>query len=83
MKLRPGILLVVAFIFITTTMTSCVREYICECQITYTGQPGLPDTTINQYEIKDTKKKAEQICTGNSGEYANGDIKTKEECVLF
>lgn len=83
MKLRPGVLLSAVFVFILTTMTSCVREYICECEITYTGQPALPPKEIKQYEIKDTKGKAESMCTGNSGEYTHGNITTKEDCILF
>lgn len=83
MKFRPGVLLVLVLVVITSTMTSCVREYVCECQITYSGQPALPDTLINRYEIKDTKKKAEQICADNSGEYTNGDVKTVEDCLLY
>jgi hypothetical protein len=83
MKLRPGVLLAFAFVMILTTMTSCVRKYYCQCEITYSGQAGLPKPHINEYEIKDTKKKAEQLCNANSGEYTNGDIKTKESCQLY
>jgi hypothetical protein len=83
MKLRPGVLLAAAFVVILTSMTSCVRTYYCQCEISHTGQPGLPAKHVNEYEIKDTKKKADQLCRANSGEYTNGDIKTKEDCQLY
>ena len=82
MKLRPGLLLAFAFVFMTT-MTSCVRDYICQCEITYTGHPALPDNKIREYDIKDSKKNAEKICTENSGQWEHGEIVTREECILF
>jgi hypothetical protein len=64
--------------------TSCVREYTCQCQIKYTGQPGLPDSTMKEYPIRDTKEKARDLCKGNSQEASTtGGITTVETCDLY
>ena len=81
MSLRTTLLLAVAGI--TLFCTSCVREYTCQCQIVYTGQPGLPDTLVREYPIKDTKKNAESTCTSNSFTSENNGIHTEESCELF
>lgn len=82
MKLRFFLIPAACFLFITI-MSSCTREYICQCTITYSGAPGLPDTTINEYIIRDTKKKAESACEANSGTYESGNIRSEEKCKLF
>jgi hypothetical protein len=82
MKLRPGILLVVA-LFMIMGLSSCVHEYICQCTIVYEGQPGLPDTLIKEYNISDTKKKAKNKCQANSSDAEKDGIKTKETCDLY
>ena len=82
MKFRPTLLLALAFVSVVG-MSSCVREYTCQCEISYTGQPGLPDTTIREYTIKDTKKKAKSLCEGNSFTSEENGIKTVENCHLY
>lgn len=82
MKLRPGTLLVVAM-FITVSFSSCVREYICECTISYTGQAGLPDSAVNRYAVSDTKKNAKSKCEGNSKTFEKDGITAKEKCELY
>lgn len=82
MKLRPSLLLAAAFVTLVG-MSSCVREYTCQCAITYSGQPGLPDSSTKEYPIKDTKKKAKKICEDNSYTSEQGGIKTVENCHLY
>ena len=82
MKLRPAQWLVLLFIGMIG-MSSCVRSYVCQCQIKYTGQPGLPDTLIRQYDIKDTKKNAQSACQANSKTFDNNGIHTEETCDLY
>lgn len=82
MKFRFLLVLVSAFV-IVAGMSSCVREYTCQCVIKYSGQPGLPDSTIHEYTVRDTKKKAKSVCEANSGTYENGSIKTVEDCHLY
>ncbi|MEZ5015843.1 MAG: hypothetical protein R2800_02245 [Flavipsychrobacter sp.] len=82
MMLRSG-LFIVAALFAMAFMSSCTREYICECEISYSGKPGLPDTSLNRYTIEDTKKNAESLCKENSSESVKDGIKTVENCYLF
>jgi hypothetical protein len=82
MKLRFSILLIAVFVSMTV-FSSCTREYICQCSIKYTGAPGLPDSTVREYTIKDTKKKAKSTCEANSGTYTTGDITAEEECHIY
>ncbi len=81
MQLRTTLLLAVAGA--TLFFSSCVRDYTCQCQIVYTGTPGLPDTVIKKYQVTDTKKKAKSICEQNSTTSDNNGIHTKEDCKLF
>lgn len=82
MKLRFPTIVAAAF-FIGIAFSSCTREYICQCTIKYSGEPGLPDSTVREYEIRDTKKKAKSTCEANSGTYTTGNIKTEETCKIF
>ena len=82
MKLRPGLWLVLVFTLMIG-MSSCVRNYTCQCQISYYGAPGLPDTIIKEYDIKDTKKNAASACEANSKTFDNNGIHTKEDCSLY
>lgn len=63
--------------------SSCTREYNCQCKMTYTGAPGLPQGEVREYPITDTKKNAESACKGSSKTYDNGGIHTVEDCDLF
>lgn len=82
MKLRFSQVVAIAFV-VMVGFSSCTREYTCQCVIKYTGQPGLPDSVIREYPVKDTKKKAQSVCEGNSGTYQTGDITTTETCKLW
>jgi hypothetical protein len=82
MKLRPGLLLATALLILTAT-SSCRHDYICQCEISYSGSPGLPDTLIREYDITDTKKKAQKLCEQNSSDTENGGIRTIENCYLY
>ncbi len=65
--------------------TSCTREYICQCVVSYSGvQPGLPDTTIFEFKIKDKKKTAISNCEANSTNYVSPDnIVMTEKCRIY
>ncbi len=82
MKLRFSFLLVAAFVT-TICFSSCTRDYICQCTIRYSGQPGLPDSSMKEYPVKDTKKKAKSVCESNSGTYETNGIKAEETCRLY
>lgn len=81
MKTRVPLLLLTACILLT--FSSCVREYTCQCVIKYSGQPGLPDSVLREYPVKDTRKKAKSVCESNSGTYQTGDIKAEENCTIY
>lgn len=82
MKLRPGLILAAALLILTGA-SSCRHEYICQCEITYTGQPGLPDSLVREYDITDTRKKAKQLCEENSSDTEMDGIRTIEDCHLY
>ncbi len=82
MKLLNSLLLSAAIITIVSA-TSCTKDYTCQCTIRYTGAVGMPDSTVNQYPIKDTKKGAKSACESKSATYTNGSITTVETCQLY
>ncbi len=71
------------FVLTVVALSSCTREYYCECTYTYTGQPGLPDPQTSKTVIRNTKQKADDICTSRSKNYESGGVKTQEKCVLL
>lgn len=81
MKLRLGSL--VALCFLMMTFSSCVREYICRCETVYTGQAGMPDTIVRDYDVTDSKKNAKADCQAASNSSEREGIKTVETCDLF
>jgi hypothetical protein len=81
MKFSSLLLLVVALTFIT--LGSCVKKYTCHCEIKYSGTPGLPDSTSQEYEIKDQKDNATSKCKAESGTFDNNGIHTVETCILY
>ena len=83
MKKRSTSFLIALSAIVLFTTTSCTREYTCQCQMIYSGAPGLPEGEVREYMITDSKKNAESKCRGNSREYDNGNIHTIEECDLF
>ena len=82
MKFRGSaiLLLVLGTMFVAS---SCVKKFTCQCQVKYTGAPGLPDSTVREYEIVDSKKKAESLCEQQSFEKEANGIKLKEVCKLY
>jgi hypothetical protein len=63
--------------------TSCTRNYTCQCTMTYTGAPGLPDGETRSYTIKDTQGGAKSKCEASSQSYDKNGIHTVESCDLF
>lgn len=82
MKLFNSLFFSAALIALIST-TSCTKEYVCQCTITYSGIAGLPDTVVKEYDIRDTKSKAKSICEGNSATIEKDNVKTVETCKLF
>jgi hypothetical protein len=82
MKLRLGSLVALCFVMMVF-MSSCVRDYICRCETVYTGQPGMPDTLVKEYDVTDTKKNAKADCVNASNSSEKDGIKTVETCDLY
>ena len=82
MKLRPFLIAAVAFISIIC-MSSCSRNFTCRCTFSYSGVPGLPDTTYTEYKIKDTKAHAKSLCEGGTTTTDKNGVHTVENCELF
>ncbi len=82
MKFRQSLSVVMVFALILA-MSSCVKKYTCHCEIEYSGTPGLPDSTFQEYEVVDKKADAETKCKGESGTYDNNGIHTVETCYLY
>ena len=72
--------LAVAGIF---TYSSCTKKYICHCNLKYSGNPGLPDSTTKEFDITDTKSNAKTKCEAESGNYTNNYTNTVETCYLY
>ena len=90
MKLRPSLILICIALAGAVSMSSCVKSYTCHCDITYSGVPGLPDSTNQEYTISNIKSTAQNECANASGTFTNttqspeqGTIKTKENCYLY
>ena len=73
--------LVVSFLF---SMSSCTQEYICQCEIKYTGNPpGLPDSSIVEFKIRNKKKVAISECEANSTTSTKDGITLIETCRIY
>ncbi len=82
MKLRPFLTTAIAVISIIC-MSSCTRNFTCRCVFTYSGVPGLPDSTYTEYTIKDSKAHAKSLCEGGSNVTDKNGVHTEENCSLF
>jgi hypothetical protein len=82
MKIRGSVLLMLAVVSVLA-MVSCTKKYTCQCQLKYTGAPGMPDSVVNEYEIYDTKTKATDLCKKESYEKEENGIKITETCKLY
>ncbi len=49
-------------------LTSCKKEYTCECKYTDSAYPGI-SVPLGSTTIKDTKKNAEEECDKGDGSY--------------
>jgi hypothetical protein len=82
MKIRLSVILVMAFAGIIA-MSSCVKKYTCQCVIKYSGTPGLPDSSVQTYDITDSKSGATSKCKSESFSHDDNGIHTEETCTIF
>jgi hypothetical protein len=48
----------------------------------YSGYPGLPDSTVKEYEIDDNLAGAKDACKNGSFHHNENGIQSDENCVL-
>lgn len=75
--------MLIATVALVFGLTSCTKKYTCQCVISYSGSPGLPDTTVNEYDVYNSKKGAEKVCEEASYEKTENGVKIVETCKLF
>jgi hypothetical protein len=69
---------------LTLFVSSCTREYICQCRIKYTGNPpGLPDSSTQEFMIRDTKDEAFIKCEANSVLITENGITFDQKCRIY
>lgn len=81
--MKKTILLAVVLVSISTSITSCKKDYVCKCSKTYTSGSGSTTIDYSTYTYKDTRTKAQSRCDANAdsgtdlfGNYSiNCDIK--------
>lgn len=73
--------LVILSLGVTAMISSCMKEYTCEC--THTGVEGLDSTWVTTSTVSNTKKKdAQANCEYLGGTNYSGQIVIEEECTL-
>ncbi len=70
--MKKIVLSIAALALVATTMTSCKKEYTCECTATVLGF-----TTTASSTIKDTKKKAKEACEKGNASAAGSSVSCK------
>ena len=70
--MKKFLLSVAAFAIVATTMTSCKKEYTCECTATVLGFTATSSATI-----KDTKKNAKEACEKGNSATAGAEVSCK------
>lgn len=63
--MKTTILTVAVLLVIGTSMTSCKKDYVCECTKTYTGNSTTVSSDYSKYTYKDTRTRAEKRCNDN------------------
>ena len=68
-------LIVAAGILLTLGLTSCKKDYVCECEITRTSGGTTLTTDDGSYTFKDSRARAESKCNDQEkvGSDAFGD----------
>jgi len=63
-------------------MTSCKKNYTCECTTTYTGGGGSTTPFVGSTTINDTKSKAEDACNSMDQTSTAGSITSTTDCKI-
>lgn len=60
------ILITGALFFMATAMTSCKKDYTCNCSKTYTSGTGTSTKDYSVYTYKENRSRAETRCNENT-----------------
>ncbi|RYM35108.1 hypothetical protein ERX46_06950 [Brumimicrobium glaciale] len=72
--------LFVGLLFGAMSLTSCKKDYTCEC-ITSTNMEGIADSSTS-VTINDKKDDAKDQCENMSTSVTSGDYKTSTDCKI-
>ena len=64
--MKKTILFAATLLVTGALMTSCKKDYRCECTKTYTSGSGSTTSNYSVYTYKDTRTRAETRCNQNS-----------------
>ena len=72
------------FVLVAILLASCTQEYTCQCVVKYTGNPpGIPDSSLYEFAIRDKKKEAIKKCEANTTKVTQDNITMDENCRLY
>jgi hypothetical protein len=75
---------IVLCVVVASALSSCTREFICQCTYSYKGTtPGLPDSVREDFIIKDTKKGAIDKCKRHGITTSTNGIEFNKSCELY
>ena len=72
--------LFVGMLFGAMALTSCKKDYTCECKTT-TNMEGIADSSFSE-TINDKKDDAKETCESMSTSVSSGDFKTTTDCKI-
>jgi hypothetical protein len=76
--------LTVLLLVVVIGASSCTREFICQCKVKYSGNvTGLPDPTITETVVKNTRQQAQDNCKKNSVTTLQDNVTMTETCDLY
>lgn len=64
--MKKTILSAGVLITLLTSMSSCKKDYVCECTKTYTSNSLTVTKDYSVYTYKDTRNRAEKRCNDNT-----------------
>lgn len=64
--------IVILAVLVTIGLTSCKKEYMCDCKRIYTGNSSSTSVNDGTYTFKDSRPRAEEKC--NDQEMTGSDL---------
>lgn len=77
-------LILIGVTIFVASLSACTEEYTCQCVVKYYGTPpGITDSSVFEFAIRDTKKQAAAKCEANSTKQTQDNITMDEQCRLY